>query len=89
MSKELLRIEDLHAWYGESHILHGVNLIVHEGEVVTLLGHFVRRQLQRFFAVDFDRTFAGAREADNGAHGGRAASAVAAQQGYHFTFINA
>ena len=38
MSKELLRIEGLHAWYGESHILHGVDLSVHEGEVVTLLG---------------------------------------------------
>jgi len=38
MTKELLKIEDLHAWYGESHILHGVNLTVHEGEVVTLLG---------------------------------------------------
>ncbi|WP_203143062.1 ABC transporter ATP-binding protein [Marinobacter mangrovi] len=35
---ELLRIEDLHAWYGESHILHGMNLTVHEGEVITLLG---------------------------------------------------
>jgi branched-chain amino acid transport system ATP-binding protein len=38
MAKELLHIEDLHAWYGESHILHGVNLTVNEGEVVTLLG---------------------------------------------------
>ena len=38
MTKELLKIEDLHAWYGESHILHGVNLTVNEGEVVTLLG---------------------------------------------------
>ena len=38
MTSELLRIEDLHAWYGESHILHGVNLTVHQGEVVTLLG---------------------------------------------------
>ena len=38
MTKELLRIDDLHAWYGESHILHGVNLVVNEGEVVTLLG---------------------------------------------------
>jgi len=36
--KEFLRINDLHAWYGESHILHGVNLTVNEGEVVTLLG---------------------------------------------------
>jgi branched-chain amino acid transport system ATP-binding protein len=38
MSKELLRIENLNAWYGESHILHGVDLTVNEGEVVTLLG---------------------------------------------------
>lgn len=36
--KEFLHISDLHAWYGESHILHGVNLTVNEGEVVTLLG---------------------------------------------------
>ncbi len=35
---ELLRISNLHAWYGESHILHGVDLTVHKGEVVTLLG---------------------------------------------------
>ncbi|MFT6591147.1 MAG: branched-chain amino acid transport system ATP-binding protein [Rhodoferax sp.] len=38
MATEMLRVEDLHAWYGESHILHGVNLSVNEGEVVTLLG---------------------------------------------------
>lgn len=38
MATELLRIENLHAWYGESHILHGVNLSVQQGEVVTLLG---------------------------------------------------
>jgi branched-chain amino acid transport system ATP-binding protein len=37
-SKEFLRISGLHAWYGESHILHGVDLTVHQGEVVTLLG---------------------------------------------------
>jgi branched-chain amino acid transport system ATP-binding protein len=35
---ELLRVADLHAYYGESHILHGVDLTVHKGEVVTLLG---------------------------------------------------
>jgi len=35
---EFLRINNLHAWYGESHILHGVDLTVHQGEVVTLLG---------------------------------------------------
>ena len=34
----LLAIENLQAWYGESHILHGVNIEVHAGEVVTLLG---------------------------------------------------
>jgi branched-chain amino acid transport system ATP-binding protein len=33
-----LKISDLHAWYGESHVLHGVNFHVDEGEVVTLLG---------------------------------------------------
>jgi branched-chain amino acid transport system ATP-binding protein len=38
MTKELLRIENLNAWYGESHILHGVDLAVDEGEVVCLLG---------------------------------------------------
>ncbi len=38
MAKPMLEIEDLHAWYDESHILHGVNLAVNEGEVVTLLG---------------------------------------------------
>jgi len=34
----LLRVKDLHAWYGESHILPGVDLDVRAGEVVTLLG---------------------------------------------------
>jgi branched-chain amino acid transport system ATP-binding protein len=38
MADEVLRIENLQAWYGESHILHGVNLTVNKGEVVTLLG---------------------------------------------------
>jgi branched-chain amino acid transport system ATP-binding protein len=36
--KDMLRIRDLHAWYGESHILHGMSFDVAEGEVVTLLG---------------------------------------------------
>jgi branched-chain amino acid transport system ATP-binding protein len=35
---EYLRISALHAFYGESHILHGVDLVVNRGEVVTLLG---------------------------------------------------
>ena len=38
MSEELLRVADLHAWYGESHVLHGVDFEVRVGEVVTLLG---------------------------------------------------
>ncbi|MEN5179057.1 ABC transporter ATP-binding protein [Comamonas odontotermitis] len=33
-----LEISDLQAWYGESHVLHGVNMRVMPGEVVTLLG---------------------------------------------------
>ena len=37
-SKALLSVEELHAWYGESHILHGMSFAVGEGEVVTLLG---------------------------------------------------
>jgi branched-chain amino acid transport system ATP-binding protein len=38
MGRESLKLAGLEAWYGESHILHGVELTVHEGEVVTLLG---------------------------------------------------
>jgi len=34
----LLSVQGLNAWYGESHILHGVDFEIHEGEVVTLLG---------------------------------------------------
>jgi branched-chain amino acid transport system ATP-binding protein len=34
----ILSVENLEAWYGESHILHGVNFQVNAGEVVTLLG---------------------------------------------------
>jgi len=33
-----LEISDLEAWYGESHVLHGVDMLVQPGEVVTLLG---------------------------------------------------
>jgi branched-chain amino acid transport system ATP-binding protein len=38
MATPFLEIQGLHAWYGESHVLHGVDLHVDEGEVVTLLG---------------------------------------------------
>src|SRR5450631_3167783 len=34
----LLSVADLHGFYGESHILHGVNFDIRPGEVVTLLG---------------------------------------------------
>ena len=38
MAREVLKIAGLEAWYGESHVLHGVAMTVHEGEIVTLLG---------------------------------------------------
>lgn len=34
----LLKVHNMHAWYGESHILHGIDFEVSEGELVTLLG---------------------------------------------------
>ena len=34
----MLEVKGLHAWYGESHILHGMDFSIAEGEVVTLLG---------------------------------------------------
>lgn len=34
----LLRVNGLHGWYGESHVLHGIDFEVNTGEVVTLLG---------------------------------------------------
>ena len=34
----LLKIDNLHAWYGKSHVLHGVNFEVGQGEIVALLG---------------------------------------------------
>ena len=38
MAEALLKVAGLEAWYGESHILHGVDFDVGAGEVVTLLG---------------------------------------------------
>jgi branched-chain amino acid transport system ATP-binding protein len=37
-AERVLAVENLEAWYGESHALHGVRFDVHQGEVVTLLG---------------------------------------------------
>jgi branched-chain amino acid transport system ATP-binding protein len=38
MSVMALEVQNLESWYGESHILHGINFTVEDGEVVTLLG---------------------------------------------------
>jgi branched-chain amino acid transport system ATP-binding protein len=38
MATPFLEVRELQAWYGESHVLHGVNFSVNEGEVVALLG---------------------------------------------------
>ncbi len=38
MSEPLLQVQDLHAYYGKSHILHGATFHVNEGEIVSLLG---------------------------------------------------
>ena len=38
MADALLSVKSLNAWYGESHVLHGVDFEVNAGEVVTLLG---------------------------------------------------
>lgn len=38
MAEALLKVDDLQAWYGESHILHGVGFEIGHGELVTLLG---------------------------------------------------
>ena len=38
MTAPLLETADLQAWYGESHVLHGVNLHVNEGETICILG---------------------------------------------------
>lgn len=35
---KMMEVENLHVWYGESHVLHDVNLSIGSGEVVTLLG---------------------------------------------------
>ena len=38
MPEALLVVRDVHGWYGESHVLHGMTFEVSAGEVVTLLG---------------------------------------------------
>ncbi|MDI7861772.1 ABC transporter ATP-binding protein [Rhizobiaceae bacterium n13] len=36
--KPLLQVSNLNTWYGESHVLHGVDMTVREGEMITILG---------------------------------------------------
>lgn len=38
MGKALLSVSKLNAWYGESHVLHGVDMTIGEGEMITILG---------------------------------------------------
>jgi branched-chain amino acid transport system ATP-binding protein len=38
MAAPLLQVSNLNAWYGESHVLHGVDMTVREGETITILG---------------------------------------------------
>jgi branched-chain amino acid transport system ATP-binding protein len=38
MATPLLQVSNLNAWYGESHVLHGVDMTVREGETITILG---------------------------------------------------
>ena len=38
MSEAILEVQDLHAYYGKSHVLHGVDMVVRKGEIVSLLG---------------------------------------------------
>ncbi len=46
-----LEISKLHAWYGESHILHDVNLSVNQGAVVALLGRNGTGRTHRMSAI--------------------------------------
>jgi branched-chain amino acid transport system ATP-binding protein len=50
-AEEVLRLADLHAFYGESHILHGIDLAVRPGELVTLLGRNGSGRTTTFKAV--------------------------------------
>ena len=38
MAAELLRIDDLHAHYGDSHVLHGLSFALRQGQLLALLG---------------------------------------------------
>ena len=60
----MLSVSDLHAYYGKSHVLHGVNLFVGRGEIVSLLGRngvgrstTIKAPPEKIFAVlnDFHR----------------------------------
>ena len=47
----MIEVTDMHAYYGKSHILQGVDLNVQEGEIVALLGRNGVGRCARFFAT--------------------------------------
>jgi branched-chain amino acid transport system ATP-binding protein len=51
MAEALLKVEGLEGFYGESHVLHGVGLEIHEGEVITLLGRNGARKTSTLRAI--------------------------------------
>ena len=51
MAQPFLEVRDLHAWYGESHVLHGASFHVNEGEVLTLLGRNGARRTSSMRAI--------------------------------------
>ena len=73
MSAPFLEVKDLHGWYGESHVLHGVNFHVNEGEVVTLLG---RNGAGRTSTLRAIMGLIGARRGSSGESSSRTASSA-------------
>ncbi|MBV8035655.1 ABC transporter ATP-binding protein [Roseateles sp.] len=69
MATPALEITDLHAWYGESHILHGISMSVQPGQVVTLLG---RNGAGRTTTLRAIMGLTGARKGSIKIHGGEA-----------------
>ena len=59
MQHSALELRDLQAWYGESHVLHGVDILVKPGEVVTLLGPPVATQTPPLAATSNSSTLNG------------------------------
>ena len=79
----MLEVRDLHAFYGKSHVLHGVSLDVREGEIVSLLGRngvgrsTTVKAIMGQVAAKGEVRFRGARVASGGDHRIAMALAVA------------